>query len=121
MKDAGLTYFETLIRYIFSASGAFSKHDIHDIVNTLEQAYPKGSDVVMTIADILREEGLEKGLEQGLKQGMAKALVKMLTIKLKGMPNQTIQYIYQLDEEKIEFMIEHLDDIKTMDDLNNYL
>jgi predicted transposase YdaD len=125
MKDAGLTYFETLIRYIFSASGAFSKHDIHDIVNTLEQAYPKGSDVVMTIADILREEGLEKGLEQGLeqglKQGMAKALVKMLTIKLKGMPNETIQYIYQLDEEKIEFMIEHLDDIKTMDDLNNYL
>lgn len=79
----------------------------------------------MTIADILREEGLEKGLEQGLeqglKQGMAKALVKMLTTKLKGMPNETIQYIYQLEEEKIEFMIEHLDDIKTMDDLNNYL
>ena len=67
------------------------------------------------------EKGLEQGLEQGLKQGMAKALVKMLTIKLKGMPNETIQYIYQLDEEKIEFMIEHLDDIKTMDDLNNYL
>ncbi|MGM0523800.1 MAG: Rpn family recombination-promoting nuclease/putative transposase, partial [Bacillota bacterium] len=65
MKDTGLTYFETLIRYIFSASGAFSKHDIHDIVNILEQTYPKGSDVVMTIADILREEGLEQGLEQG--------------------------------------------------------
>jgi len=125
MKHTGLTYFETFIRYIFSASGAFTKHDIHDIVKTLEKAYPKGSDVVMTIADILREEGLEQGLEQGLerglKQGMAKALLKMLTIKLGDIPEATIQHIYQLDEEKIESMIEHLDEIKTIDDLNNYL
>lgn len=125
MKDVGLAYFETLIRYIFSASGAFSKHDIHDIVKSLEKAYPKGSDVVMTIDDILREEGLEQGLEQGLerglKQGMAKALLKMLTIKLGDIPEATIQHIYQLDEEKIESMIEHLDEIKTIDDLNNYL
>ncbi|MGM0523799.1 MAG: DUF4351 domain-containing protein, partial [Bacillota bacterium] len=64
---------------------------------------------------------LEQGLEQGLKQGMAKALLKMLTVKLQGIPNETIQHIYQLDEDKIEAMIEHLDDIKTMDDLNNYL
>ncbi len=75
----------------------------------------------MTIADILREEGLEQGLEQGLKQGMAKALHKMLTMKLNEIPEATIQHVYQLDEARINTIIEHFDEIETIDDLNNYL
>jgi predicted transposase/invertase (TIGR01784 family) len=132
-KTSGLNYFETLLRYVFSTSDAFTKNDIRDIVKTLEQAYPEGSDVMKTIADVLREEGIEQGIEQGIaqgieqgiaqgkQQGIAESLLMMLDDKVGQIPEDMQKHIYLLDEQKLKVIFKNLHQIETLTDLNSYL
>ena len=116
-KISGLTYFETLLRYVFSTSEAFTKNDINDIVKTLEQAYPEGSDVMKTIADVLREEGIE----QGERKGIAETLLTLLNDKLGQLPANTQTQIRQLDEQRLHSIVKSYEQIKSKEDLNKYL
>jgi predicted transposase/invertase (TIGR01784 family) len=86
-KQTGIEYFETLMRYIFSAGKNLTRSDVTEIIEKIETTYPEGSEVVMTLAEIFREEGkeegilkgMEKGIEVGAKQGkmeVAKRLLK---------------------------------------------
>ena len=120
-KASGLTYFETLLRYVFSTSEAFTKNDINDIVKTLEQAYPEGSDVMKTIADVLREEGMEQGIEQGKQQGIAELLLMMLGDKVGSIPDDIQKQIYLLKEQKLKTIFKNLDHIETINDVKKYL
>jgi len=45
----------------------------------VEKTYPEGSEFVMTLADILREEGEERGIRKGEKRGIRKG--KELVVK----------------------------------------
>ena len=116
-KVSGLTYFETLLRYVFSTSDAFTKNDIRDIVKTLEQAYPEGSDVMKTIADVLREEGKE----QGKQQGIAELLLMMLGDKVGPIPEDIQKQIYLLKEQKLKTIFKNLDHIEMIDDIKKFL
>ncbi|MDD3899163.1 MAG: Rpn family recombination-promoting nuclease/putative transposase [Syntrophomonadaceae bacterium] len=60
-KQTGIEYFETLMRYIFNARADLTRADFKAVVNKIETTYPEGSEVVMTLAEIFREEGMEKG------------------------------------------------------------
>lgn len=62
-KQAGIKYFETFMRYIFSAARKLTGKDADKIVQKVEKTYLEGSDLAMTLADILREEGREEGLK----------------------------------------------------------
>jgi len=81
-QEKGIQYFETFMRYVFSAGPQMAPADINKIINKLETNYPGGSDKIMTLADYLREEGktegriqgLKEGLEQGLEQGLEKGM-----------------------------------------------
>jgi predicted transposase/invertase (TIGR01784 family) len=116
-EETALAYLETLLRYVFSASDAFTKHDIRDIVKTLEKTYPKGSELMKTIADVLKEEGRELGREEG----MVNMLLTILSNKFNLIPDDTLIKIKALDEQSLRRIAVHLDDIQTMDDLNKYL
>lgn len=116
-KASGLTYFETLLRYVFSTSDAFTKNDFNDIVKTLEQAYPKGSDVMKIIADVLREEGIA----QGKQQGIAESLLMMLDDKIGQIPEDMQKHIHQLDEQTLKSIIKNYDQINTLQDLRHNL
>ncbi len=120
-KTSGLAYFETLLRYVFSTSDAFTKNDIRDIVKTLEQAYPEGSDVMKTIADVLREEGIEQGISQGKQQGIAESLLMVFGYKMGKIPEDMQKTIHHLDEQKLKTIFKNLDHIETFDDVEKYL
>ncbi|SFS58224.1 protein of unknown function [Halolactibacillus miurensis] len=109
------------MRYIFNVSDAFTKNDIRDIVKTLEQAYPMGSDVMKTIADVLREEGIEQGIEQGEQKGIAKTLLAFLSRKIEHLPEETKDKLRQLDGQKLETIVNDFHQIETVEDLNKYL
>jgi len=71
-KETGLQYFESLIKYVFSNVEDITTEEFKSIIsNTLSEE--KG-DMIMTLAEKLRNEGLEKGLEKGLEQGLEKGL-----------------------------------------------
>lgn len=75
-KQTGLEYFETMMRYIFSAAKNITKKDVEKIIQRLETTYPEGSDIAMTLAEMWRDEGMQQGLQQGLQQGMQQGLEK---------------------------------------------
>src|SRR5699024_3928063 len=77
-KQTGIEYFETLMRYIFSAGKDLSRTDINEIVKKIESTYPEGSERVMTLAEIFRKEGMEEGIEKGMEKGMEKGETKVL-------------------------------------------
>ena len=101
-KQTGIEYFETLMRYIFNARADLTKADFNSVVKKIETTYPEGSEVVMTLAEIFREEGKEegilKGMEVGAKQGkieVAKNAIREgmelgLIEKLTGLPKKEI-------------------------------
>ncbi|MDD3272351.1 MAG: Rpn family recombination-promoting nuclease/putative transposase [Syntrophomonadaceae bacterium] len=100
-KQTGIEYFETLMKYIFNARADLTRADFNAVVNKIETTYPEGSEVVMTLAEIFREEGMEKGIEVGAKQGkieVAKRLIKMglsmeQIVDATGLPKKEIEKI----------------------------
>jgi predicted transposase/invertase (TIGR01784 family) len=54
-------YLEVLIRYLFNSPGELNKDEIREqVTNILEE----GGDIMQTIAQQLREEGIKKGIKE---------------------------------------------------------
>jgi len=89
-KETGIEYFETFMRYVFSAGKNLTKEDVVEIIEKMEYIYPEGSEVVMSIAEKLRQEGkeegimagMEKGIELGAKQRAIEVAKKLIEINL---------------------------------------
>ena len=73
-KETGMGYFQTFIRYVFNAGSQLTKNDINKIIYKLETTYPEGSATIMTLAEILRDEGKNEGRIQGIKEGLKEGL-----------------------------------------------
>lgn len=78
-KQTGLEYFETMMRYIFSAAKDLTKKDVDEIMKQFETTYPEGSDIAMTLAEMWKDEGMQQGLQQGMQQGLEKGGVSALS------------------------------------------
>jgi flagellar biosynthesis/type III secretory pathway protein FliH len=86
-----------------------------------------------TIADMLREEGIEQGMEQGIARGieqgvalgkrigMVEVLVIVLSNNLGQLPEDMRKNIHQLDEQTLKSIIKNYDQINTLQDLHHYL
>ena len=48
------------------------------MIHQIDINYPKGSEVTMTLAEVLRKEGYEDGIEQGREEGIEKGETKAL-------------------------------------------
>ncbi len=62
-------YLETMVRYIINARDDTSFLDMHDVVKNV---LPKGGELLMTIAETLRNEGIEIGVKKGKEIGVKK-------------------------------------------------
>ena len=117
-KQTGIEYFETCMRYIFSAAKNVTREDTNEIVKKVEKTYPEGSEFVMTLADILREEGEERGIRKGEKRGIRKGekrgirkgkeLVVKNAIK-EGMELRLIEKLTGLSRQEIENIAEEME------------
>jgi predicted transposase/invertase (TIGR01784 family) len=67
-------YLETMIRYIISAREDISYKEIHGAVKNVS---PKGGEMLMTIAEKLRNEGKKEGLEEGMEKGLEMTLLAL--------------------------------------------
>ncbi len=61
-------YLETMVRYIISAREDISYKEIHGAVKNVS---PKGGEMLMTIAEKLRNEGKKEGLEKGMEMTLS--------------------------------------------------
>lgn len=96
-KQSGIEYFETLMRYIFSARIDLTKEAANEIMNKIETTYPEGSEVVMTLAERFREEGMEEGEKKSMEKVVKKSIIKGLTtediIEITGLKKEEIEDI----------------------------
>lgn len=124
-KETGVEYFETFLRYVFSTGKIFEQEDIIEIIKEVERVYPEGSDLIMTTAERLRQEGLKEGLREGLREGRQETLLKtsirLLTKKFGVLSNDIIEKIEKLDSNTLEILIDDIFLYESLDDLNKYL
>ena len=94
-------FFEKLIMYILSARDDVNENDIKKVVQEVSR---EGSDVVMTAAERLRQEGLQEGIQKGVqneKIQTAKNLIKIgmddeQIFEITGLPISEIQKLREL-------------------------
>ncbi len=124
-KQSGIEYFETMMRYIFSARTDLTKETANEIISKLETTYPEGSEVVMTLANKFRDEGLEEGIMKGIEKGETKALarttIKFLTRKFGSLPEDLKKSISKLDVATLDVMLDSIFEINSLDDIRKYI
>lgn len=78
-KETGLQYFQSLIKYIFSNVEDMTAEEFHSIVSRTLST--DRGDLIMTLAEQLRNEGREKWLRQGREQGLLEGIEFAVNIK----------------------------------------
>lgn len=96
-KQTGIEYFETLMRYIFSARIDLTKEAANKIIKSIENTYPEGSEVIMTLAEKFREEGKVEGEKSSMEKVVKKSIIKGLTtediIEITGLRKEEVEEI----------------------------
>lgn len=101
-QQTSIEYFETLMKYIFSARIDLTKEAANEIIRKIETTYPEGSEVVMTLAEQFREEGIMRGLEKVVRKSIIKGLTTEDIMEITGLKKEEIEDIRKsmLDESK---------------------
>jgi predicted transposase/invertase (TIGR01784 family) len=98
-KDKAIEYFIVFLKYIVNAKQDVSKGKVF---KTIENVSPERSDVILTIAEQLINEGMEKGIEKGqLKEK------KETAIRLKK-AGADIDFISKATDLSIEYLKENV-------------
>jgi hypothetical protein len=123
--ETGLQYFETCMRYILTSGPRLSRDQLNIVIKQLEVTYKKGSEVTMTLAEVLREEGFEEGIEKGIEKGKRELAIgfaiNRLTKKFGIMPSEYREKINALDLNSLEMLNYQIDDFTSLDDVRKYL
>jgi len=73
-KDAARDFLETVIRYVFHTVEGITAEGLKEIVEGALSK--KEGDVVMTLAEEIRNEGFQEGIQQGIQQGMQQGMLE---------------------------------------------
>jgi predicted transposase/invertase (TIGR01784 family) len=128
-RQTGIEYFETFMRYIMNAGQRLTKEDVDEIIRKVEKTYPEGSEVVMTLAEKFREEGIQEGKIQGIQEGiqegetkaLAKIAIRLLTKRFGLLKGDTRAKIEKLDAVNLEIIIDEILEYKSIEDIDKYL
>lgn len=118
-QNKALNYFQTVVKYIMEADVIdASLSDVKEIANRVSKQ--KGEEV-MSIAEKLREEGMEEGIEKGQGLGMAKLIEKQLFNKFKSIPEEYKEKLEKQDQEKLEVIGTKILEMDNIEELEEYL
>ncbi len=120
-KETGLEYFETLMKYIFSVRSDLTRDDFNGLVKKIETTYPEGSEKVMTLAELFREEGKEAGREEGETKALARTVIKFLVRKFGPVPEDLKQGISELDALTLDVILDRVMDYESLDEVKRYI
>ena len=131
-KETGIQYFESCMRYILSSGPQLSKDQLNTVIKQLEVTYKEGSEIIMTLAEVLREEGFEQGIEKGFEQGiekgrkegetqvLSKMALRLLTKKFGTIMEEDRENITKLDSTTLEIIIEEIWNYENVDAVRKF-
>jgi predicted transposase/invertase (TIGR01784 family) len=89
-------YLEVLLRYLLNSAGELPKEALREQVTSILE---EGGDIMQTIAQQLREEGIKIGEEKGIEKEKKETAKKMLE---DGLPIDTISKYTGLTEKEVK-------------------
>lgn len=124
-KQKGSEYFETVIRYIFGAGKNLTEYEVQKILEQVDQTYPEGSDVVVTLAEHYMEKGMEKGMERGKQEGIRLGIIigitRLLMKNFGEIPEEVHDELHKLDLSTLETILENVSDFEQLEDVEKYI
>ncbi|MBW1650417.1 MAG: Rpn family recombination-promoting nuclease/putative transposase [Deltaproteobacteria bacterium] len=114
-KERGLEAMEALFRYI---SGNVEK-SVEELNKVLFQSLPKGKeDIIMTLADQLRNEGMQQGMQQGMQRG----IIDILQVRFNSVPDILMQRLNSIkDPEQLRNINKKAVIVNSISELTPYL
>jgi hypothetical protein len=109
------------MRYILTSGPKLTKEQLTTVIKELAVTYKEGSEVTMTLAEVLREEGFEEGIEKGEIKTLIKMAIKLLTQKFGVMPAEYSEAITKLNSTNLETLIEGIKDFESLKDVKKFL
>jgi len=94
-KRTGMEYIETILKYIINAAPT-ENIDREDLKAAVDEALShRGGEIMPTIADSLRQEGIQQGIQQGMQQGMQQsareAVIDNLEVRFEVVPESMLK------------------------------
>lgn len=120
-KQSAVSYVETMLRYIYEGGNDLTKEDMNKIIERLENHELKGSDLAMTLAEILRSEGREEGRQEGEMKALSNTVTTLLTQKFGELPDELKQKISQANMEALNQIVENIFIFSSLDEVKGYL
>ena len=109
------------MRYLFNAGPQLTKNELEKMMNQIEINYPKGSEMTMTLAEVLREEGFEEGIEKGKKESLFELAIERLSMKFGVLPSECQEKIATLDLKMLQIFNINIENFKTIEDVKKFL
>lgn len=120
-QETAIQYLETLIHYIFHLDRQLTKKDFHDIIEYVEGTYFERSEMVMSLAELFRDEGRQQGKLEGKTEALANTTIRLITKFVAPVPEELQQAIYKQDNETLESIIDQIDAFTTIDQIKQYM
>ncbi|WP_227994875.1 Rpn family recombination-promoting nuclease/putative transposase [Oceanobacillus sp. CFH 90083] len=117
-------FLETLFYYVFRVNRRLTKKHYYDIINHAGNTYKEGSELAMTLAEIFRNEGMEEGLKKGKAEGkaaLANTAIRLITKFVAPLSEDIKKKIHKQEISTLETMMEHIDELETIEDVKQYL
>ena len=105
-KDSITYYVSECIRYMLSIRDDISEKEMKKIAERISK---EGGELVMSVAERLRQEGLKEGLEQGIEKGAKKEKIRLAKkVIIKGYDLNEIIDLTGLTEKEIQKVKEEM-------------
>lgn len=105
------------MRYIFSAAKDLTKTDMDRIMQGVEKNYSEGSEVAMTLADMLRDEGMEKGGVVALSETALQILIE----RFGKIPQDIKEGIASADTAALKLLLVNSYKFQELDEARRYI
>ena len=79
-KQTGLQYIEIIIRYILKTADNMTVSDLKNVVE--KNLSFKQGEMIMTLAEKIKQEGVQEGIQQGIQQGIRQGLIEAIEMGL---------------------------------------
>jgi len=104
-KQTGIEYIETVLKYLVNAAPTdnISYEEIKAAVN---EALPNmGGEIMPTVADSLREQGIQQGILQGILQNAREAVIVNLEVRFETVPRSLVKVLNEINDPSILGML----------------
>ena len=100
-KRTGIEYIETILKYIINAAPT-ENINREDLKAAVDEALPHiGGEIMPTIADSLRQEGMQQGMQQGILQSAREAVIDNLEVRFEFVPESIVNRLNEIHDPSI--------------------